>query len=164
MKTNTKIFVISLSWLMCASLVTAQDDKEKMAIKACIERETKAFFETDYKTWIDSWAHTPYAYWSVSDTTGVSTYEGWKAIEIGFNDYFVTSKPSSAKIERKWHEIRVYGQGAYARFVQYTTEDRVTVVQDELRILEKQNNQWKIVLVGVMQGMKKNKLTPIDTR
>ena len=160
MKTKLKIFVISFWWLMCASVVTAQDDKEKNAIKAAIEKETKAFFETDQKSWIESWVHAPYAYWSVSDTTGVSTYEGWKAIEIGFNDYFVTSKPSSAKIDRKWHEIRVYGNGAYARFVQYTTEAGVTVAEDELRILEKQNTQWKIVLVGVMKGMKKANLAP----
>jgi hypothetical protein len=160
MKTTTRIFIISLSWLMCASLATAQDDKEKMAIKAAIEKETTAFFQTDYKTWIDCWAHVPYAYWSVSDTSGFNTYEGWKAIEIGFTDYFVTSKPSTAKIERKWHDIRVYGTGAYARFVQYTTDEGATVVEDELRILENQNNQWKIVLVGVMKGMQKGKLAP----
>jgi hypothetical protein len=160
MKTKQQTFLLSLCWLMSATFVMAQDDKEKLAIKAAIVKETTAFFGTDYKSWMDSWVHAPYAYWSVSDSTGFNTYEGWNAIEIGFTDYFVTSKPSTAKIERKWNEIRVYGNGAYARFVQYTTTDGITEAEDELRILEKQNNQWKIVLVGVMKGMKKTKWTP----
>jgi len=116
--------------------------------------------ETDYKGWMDCWVHAPYAYWSFADTTGVNTYEGWKAIEIGFTDYFVTSKPSTAKVDRRWHEIRVYGNGAYARFVQISTNEGQTVEEDELRILEKQSNQWKIVLVGVMKSMKRNTPTP----
>lgn len=155
MKKKAKIFVIGLSWLMCASIATAQDDKEKAAIKDAIEKETTAFFQIDAKGWMDCWAHVPYAYWSMSDTSGFNTFEGWKAIEIGFNDYFMTSKPSNARITRKWNDLRVYGTGAYARFVQYTTNEGVTVVEDELRILEKQNNRWKIVLVGVMKESKR---------
>lgn len=160
MKTRRQIFSVSLCWLMCSTLVIAQDDKEKAAIKAVIIKETTAFFQTDYKGWMDCWVHAPYAYWSNADSTGIYTYEGWKAIEIGFTDYFVTSKPSTAKIDRKWHEIRVYGSGAYARFVQITTEDGNVKVEDELRVLEKQNGQWKIVLVGLMKGSKKNTPTP----
>jgi len=43
----------------------------------------------------------------------------------------------------------VYGNGAYARFVQVVNEDGIVKEEDEIRILEKQNNQWKLVLVGV---------------
>lgn len=160
MKTRIRIFIIGLSWVLCSSLVTAQNEKEKMAIKAVIEKETTSFFLTDYKGWMDCWAHVPYAYWSLTDSSGFNTFEGWKAIEIGFTDYFVTTKPSSTKFERKWHEIRIYGNGAYARYVQYATTDGVTVVENQLRVLEKHDNQWKIVLVGVMQKMRKGNLAP----
>ena len=122
------------------------------AVKAAIEKETKAFFAIDFETWINSWAHTPYAYWSFVDTTGVSQYEGWKAIEIGFTDYFLTSKPTNVQIERTWQEVRVYGTGAFARFKQVNITDGVRgLVQTEIRILEKDKTGWKIVLVGVLK-------------
>lgn len=154
MKINHRYYVIGLVWLMCTTLATAQDDKERAAIKSVIEQETTAYLNKNSKAWIDCWVHAPYSHWSYSDSTGYTSYSGWKAIEIGFTDYFLTSTPSTARVERKWGEIRVYGSGAYARFVQITTEDGKTREEDELRILEKQNNKWKIVLVGVMPGTK----------
>jgi hypothetical protein len=133
--------------------VMAQRANEVDAIKAAIEKETKAFFEIDYKTWLDSWVHTPYAYWSFVDSTGISQYEGWRAIEIGFTDYFITSKPANTKIERTWQEVRVYGDGAFARFKQRVVTDGVPGdEQTEIRILEKDKKSgWKIVLVGVLK-------------
>jgi hypothetical protein len=124
------------------------------AIKAVIERETKAYFGVDYKNWIESWSHVPYAYWSYADTAGINYFEGWKAIEIGFNDYFVTSKPSRINIDREWEDLRVYKDGAYARFKQTLTTDGVRgPVQTEIRVLErdKKDNNWKIVLVAVLK-------------
>lgn len=160
MTTKSKMLTVGLFWLMVSPASIAQTEKEKEAIKAVIVKETTAYQATDNKAWMDCWVHAPYAYWSLADSTGFNTYEGWKAIEIGFTDYFLTSKPQTATTERKWHEIRVYGNGAYARFVQITTTEGKTIEEDELRILEKHNNQWKIVLVGVMKGSKKNQATP----
>jgi hypothetical protein len=122
------------------------------AIKTVIEQETKAYFGVDYKTWMESWIHTPSAYWSFADTTGIISYEGWKAIEIGFTDYFVTSKPSNTHVERTWQEVKIYGDGAYARFKQRVITDGVPgPEQVEIRVLEKNNNNWKILLVGVLK-------------
>ena len=160
MKTRRQIFSVSLCWLMCSTLVIAQDDKEKTAIKTIIEKETRAYLATDNKAWNDCWVHAPYAFWSSADSTGYNNYSGWKAIEIGFGDYFLTTKPRNAKLENRYNDIRVYGNGAYARFVQVVTEDGVVKEEDEIRILEKQNGQWKLVLVGVMQQKQKNKLNP----
>ena len=141
--------------LLCVLLVfsvEAQKVSETDAIKAVIENETKAFFATDYDTWMASWLHTPYASWSFADSTGISQFEGWNAIEIGFTDYFLTSKPSNVKIDRKWLEVRIYGNGAFARFKQRVITDGIPgKEQTEIRILEKDKNAWKIVLVGVLQ-------------
>jgi hypothetical protein len=138
--------------LMLAVQVLAQKASEVEAIKAVIEQETKAYFGIDQKTWMESWVHTPYAYWSFVDDTGMSHYEGWKAIEIGFNDYFVTSKPSNIQIERTWLDIRVYGNGAYARFKQHVVNNGIKgPEQTEIRILEKEKNIWKIAVVGVLK-------------
>jgi hypothetical protein len=125
------------------------------AIKKLIEQETDAYFSIDYKTWMKSWMHTPQAYWSFADTSGITTFEGWKAIEIGFTDYFVTSKPVDTRFERTWQEVKVYGNGAYARFKQRVITNGVKgPEQVEIRVLEKDpadNNQWKILLVGVLK-------------
>lgn len=122
------------------------------AIKTVIEQETKAFFGVDYKTWMESWVHTPSAYWSYADTSGINYYEGWNAIEIGFTDYFVTTKPSDIRIERTWQEVKVYGNGAYARFKQRLVTDGIPgPEQVEIRVLEKDKNNWKILLVGVLK-------------
>jgi hypothetical protein len=122
------------------------------AIKTVIEQETKAFFSIDYKTWMESWMHTPSAYWSYADTSGINYYEGWNAIEVGFTDYFLTSKPANINIERTWQEIKVFGNGAYARFKQRLITDGVRgPEQVEIRVLEKDKNTWKILLVGVLK-------------
>lgn len=149
------LFCLGTTGFAQKAATSAQKASETDLIKAAIVRETDAFFQIDYKTWMDSWVHAPYAYWSLVDASGTSYYEGWEAIEIGFTDYFVTSKPSNTKIERTWQEIRVYGNGAYARFRQKIITDGVAGnEQMEIRVLEKQKNVWKIVLVGVLNVKK----------
>lgn len=122
------------------------------AIKKLIEDESKAYFSVDYQKWMESWVHTPSAYWSYADTTGITSFEGWKAIEIGFTDYFVTTKPAQIEIQRQWQEVKVYGNGAYARFKQrLVTNGVMGPEQVEIRVLEKEKDRWKILLVGVLK-------------
>jgi hypothetical protein len=162
MKNTPVIFII---FLMLALQVNAQTKSQKTgketkagkpndveSIKKLIETESKAYFGVDYKTWMESWIHTPSAYWSYADTSGITSFEGWKAIEIGFTDYFVTSKASDTKVEREWGEIKVYGNGAYARFKQRVVTNGVAgPLQEEIRVLEKDKDKWKILLVGVLK-------------
>ncbi|MFZ6014352.1 MAG: hypothetical protein ACOYXT_28690 [Bacteroidota bacterium] len=144
---------LTICLLLTLPVVAQKKVNDVDAIKAVIERETKAFFDVDYKTWMDSWVHAPYSYWAFAEASDISQYEGWKAIEIGFTDYFLTSKPTNSKIERTWQEVRVYGDGAYARFKQRVITDGVPgAEQTEIRILEKDKKDgWKIVLVGVLK-------------
>jgi hypothetical protein len=96
----------------------------------------------------------PYAYWSYADTAGISDYKGWKAIQTGFADYFITNKPASTQVERVWEDLRVYKDGAYALFRQRVISNGVKgPEQMEIRVLEKdpRDKQWKIVLVGVLK-------------
>lgn len=140
--------------LLSLSLFAQKRMSDEEAIKAVIERETRAYFSVDYDNWIDSWSHVPYAYWSYADNDGINYYEGWKAIEIGFSDYFVTSKASTTEVERTWEDLRIYKDGAYARFKQTVITDGVRgPLQTEIRVLEKdpKNKLWRIVLVGVLK-------------
>lgn len=153
MKNPQCIFVIFLAFSFTQSLAQKNDIE---AIKNVIEKETKAFFEIDYKSWADSWAQTPYAFWSFADTTDVNSFSSWENIEKGFKAYFKTSKPSKAQIERTWHDIKIYGNGAYARFTQHVKDNTKRSPQAEVRVLEKIKGQWKIVCVNVIAIEKEN--------
>lgn len=139
-----------------ATSVLGQKKNDTDAIKNLIERETKAFFEIDYKTWADSWAHTPYSFWSFADTTDVNSFSGWENIDKGFAEYFRTARPSKAEIERNWLDIKIFGNGAYARFTQHVKDITARNPQAEVRVLEKINGQWKIVCVTVIAIEKEN--------
>ena len=140
--------------LLLSSPLVAQKITDEEAIKAVIERETKAYFTIDYDNWMDSWSHVPYAYWSYADNNGINDFEGWKAIEIGFSDYFVTTKPIVIDVERTWEDLRIYKDGAYARFKQRVITNGVEgPEQTKIRVLERdrKDKQWKIILVGVLK-------------
>ena len=154
MKTVRIILPCLLFFLSLAVLGQKKNDTE--AIKKLIERETKAFFEIDYKTWADTWAHAPYSFWSFADTTDVNSFSGWEAIDKGFSEYFRTAKPSKAEIERNWLDIKIFGNGAYARFTQHVKDNTVRNPQAEIRVLEKINGEWKIVCVSVIAIEKDN--------
>jgi hypothetical protein len=158
-----RAILVFLSLAISGTLALGQGKKkssvpanDESVIKSLIEKETKAFFEIDYATWAACWAHVPYAFWSFADTTDVNSFTGWEAIDKGFANYFKTSKPSTAKIERTWREIRIYGNGAYARFTQHVNDDTDRPPQEEMRILERMNDQWKIVCVTVIAVQKEN--------
>lgn len=155
MKTQRLPILILL--FVCGSVPAFSQSKDVDAIKAVLEKETKAFVEIDYKNWADTWAHTPYTFWSYADTTDVNSFSGWEAINAGFADYFRTAKPSKAKIDRNWHEIKVYGNGAYVRFTQHITDETHRPSQAQVRVLEKIKGQWKIVLVSVIAIEKDNR-------
>jgi len=130
------IKLLIVSPLMLPSLPgTAQKDQD--LIKVVIEKETQTFFRVDRKGWEESWLKTPYAYWSYSDSTGTSYVEGWDQLNKTFDDYFKTAKPNQAKINNQWIEIRLYGTGAYARFIQRVQDDMDRDETQQMRVLEK---------------------------
>lgn len=154
MKTTVRILCVCI--LVCSSVSIIAQKNDIEAIKTLIEKETTAFFEIDYDTWASSWSQAPYAFWSFADTTDVNSFSGWENIEEGFKEYFRTSKPSKAKIERTWMDIKVYGNGAYARFTQHVSDNTARPPQAEVRVLEKVKGSWKIVCVNVIAIEKDN--------
>lgn len=139
-----------------SSFLSFGQKNDTEAIKKVIENETKAFFDIDQKAWENSWAQTSYAFWSFADTTDVNSFSGWENIKKGFADYFRTAKPSKADISRNWLDIKIYGNGAYARFTQHVKDNTRRPAQAEVRILEKIKGQWKIVCVSVIAIEKEN--------
>jgi hypothetical protein len=162
-KTTQLLAIVFLSVLVIASQAqgkkgktTSSSANDEAQIKALIENETKAFFEIDQKGWANCWANVPYAFWSFADTTDVNSFSGWDEIYKGFDNYFKTSKPSTAKIKRDWHHIVIKGNFAYVRFTQLVSDESLRPSQAEVRVMEKINGLWKIVCVSVIAIQKEN--------
>ena len=146
------LFPLIVIFFSTEIVVAQKDSKDITAIKQVIEKETKAFFEIDYSTWQAQWVHAPYSFWSFSDTTDVNYFSGWEEINKGFEQYFKTSKPTSANIERTWQSIEVFGNAAFARFTQKISEEDITrAPQAEVRFLIKEKGAWKIANVTVIR-------------
>jgi hypothetical protein len=148
--TKIKINLLLICILAPCVKASAQDEKEKDAIKAVITNETISFMNVDRKAWSDTWLKAPYAYWSYSDSTGSSFLDGWETIQKTFDEYFRTQKPSQAKITNEWIDLRLYGNGAYARFIQRTQDEIDIDETSQVRVLEKQDGKWKVVCVGAV--------------
>mgnify|MGYP002785752385 CR=1 FL=1 len=147
---NYAIKRLIISILMLSSL-SAAAQKDQDLIKAVIEKETQSFYRVDRKGWEESWQKTPYAYWSYSDSTGTSYVEGWDQLNKTFDDYFKTAKPNQAKIINEWVEVRVYGNGAYARFTQRVQDDIDRDETSQVRVLEKgKDGKWKVICVAAV--------------
>jgi hypothetical protein len=146
--------LVTLSFLLICLLTSAWSQKKPAgdveAIKSVISKETSSFMNVDFKSWSETWAHEPYSYWSYSDSTGTSYVEGWDQLTKTFDKYFRTQKPSQAKITNEWIEFRVYGTGAYVRFIQKVADDIDRDETSQMRVLEKKDGKWKVVCVGAI--------------
>ncbi len=146
MKTRILISVTFLSWIV-ALPVFSQNEKD--IIKSVIEKEATAYFGVDRKNWELTWLDAPYTFWSYSDSTGGSFVEGTENIRKNFDEYFRTAKPSVSRIDRVWQEFRIYGKGAYVRFVQKITDEIDHDETTEVRVLEKDKvGKWKIIFLS----------------
>jgi hypothetical protein len=136
---------------------------EILAIKTAIQQESAAFYGVDYALWQRCWVHEPYVFWSYADSSGASYVEGWSALDAFFHDYFKyqfnqsESEIGSFKttqgliIKRDWHEVRLYGNAAFVRFVQRI--DDKTIDRDDteqIRMLEKHDGKWLITYSGAL--------------
>ena len=131
------------------------DDKE--AILELIARETTMFLCRDFDAWAACWVQDDGARRLATLTGGVVDYqEGWAtgsdAIR-GIFKKFPSPNPEAARSMRRSNfAIRIFGQMAWASFDQYgekSDDPLVTVgLSHEIRIFEKQDDRWKIAMVG----------------
>ena len=149
---KNKVIISSfIAWFACATLGAQPNDVA--AIKEVIAKETESFFAVNKPGWAECWLKVPYAYWSYSDSTGTSFVQGWdgdKGLEKNFDNYFKTSKPSKASITNDWLDVKVYGNGAYARFFQIVKDEIEHDITSQVRVLEKKDGRWKIIHVGAI--------------
>jgi len=149
MKTDIKILALIVLF-SAQSMVALAQPADISAIKAVIAKETQSFFSVDRKNWEECWLKVPYAYWSYADSTAASFLEGWETLNKTFDSYFKTAKPSNAEITNDWTEVKIFGNGAYVRFVQKVKAEIEHDDTSQVRVLEKKDGKWKIICVGAI--------------
>jgi hypothetical protein len=149
MKTSIRFCISVLTTLFVFTSAIAQPN-DITAIKSIIAKETQSFFSVDRKNWEDCWWNVPYAYWSYSDSTSTSYIEGWDGLSKTFDSYFRTAKPSKAEIINEWIDVRVFGTGAYVRFVQKVKDEIEHDETSQVRVLEKKDGKWKVICVDAI--------------
>jgi len=136
----------------------AASDEDRNAVTRVIETESAAYLAKDYDTWAACWAQVPYVRRWVSTTRrGVDTWDGWerqgRPMKLFMEQY---PDPSTIQYRREAMNVRVANDMAWATFDQHASggsgpETDSPELNNELRILEKDADGWKIVCICSFQ-------------
>jgi len=148
------IFSVLLLSVGCQEVKKQQTDEkenleldfkeEKKAILETLNNETKAAFQRNYEDWQTKWIHDPSVtkiYINFPENT-FSESVGWGEISQ-FVKTFFKEHPEPEPIPKPIAniDVRLYGNGAW---VVYEQQDSVRGLKRETRLMEKENDEWKI--------------------
>lgn len=129
---------------------------EKDAILNVIEKETTSFFARDYDAWKSTYVQADYAFqaWSNKDGTFDASV-GWTGIDNTVGKYIHDNPESQAGshpiVERKNIKYKFYDDDVcYLTWDQFNSNKAGNNFNHskEVRLMEKINNEWKIVCVA----------------
>ncbi len=136
---------------------------ETEKIMKVIEAETRSFYKRDYESWKNFYIHASYAFqaWNNGDGT-VDAKTGWAAVDSGIGNYIKTypvapDGSSHPVVLRKNMITKFYSDTvAYLLWDQYNSDQAAQLFQysKEMRLMEKQNGEWKIVNVSAFWDYK----------
>jgi hypothetical protein len=126
---------------------------EEVAVRQVIDAETKAYHEANLTAWRTSWATTPYIERQDEKLRKMANtpYLKGQTLQKAYEEFAKNHKPTGLTTVVSDYESHVAGNMAWAT---YTQEDKkadgsVGQKQRSLRILEKINGQWKIVMLSL---------------
>jgi tetratricopeptide (TPR) repeat protein len=123
------------------------DKAEVARAMQIVEKETTSFFKKDFEGWLSCYQQSPSAFHSYSDKQLVRQYEGWRNIARGAREIMeeMPSTPSRVVLRRNLN-YRIMGDNVWLIFDQYMGDN----VSKEMRLMEKVNGRWKIVLMSAV--------------
>lgn len=131
---------------------SATDDER--AIRAVIERETQAYLDRNANQQADCWAaHTGLSQRVALDDGHLTTANGGQAsLRRGLATCFrQLTGPDHAAFVNQEYRVRIRGEAAFVTFSQVMQPvNRPTDYSQQVRYLEREANEWKIVHSGVM--------------
>ena len=131
-------------------------EKEKVAIKAVIAKETESYYAQDFEAWKSTYLQSPafrkFGYWDGYPEKVISN--------IGFESLLAEKKKQFEANETLWQSsteertnesFRISNEMAWYTFEQNSFEKDTRKFLGkslETRILEKENGEWKIAYLG----------------
>ena len=144
-------------WMFVSSQQTniaTPTSEDEAAVRQVIDNETKAYHEANMAVWGNNWATTPYIERQDEKLRKLANtpYLKGQALQKGYEEFGKTHKPTGLITTVSDYESHVVGNMAWATFTQEDKKSDGSVGQKQrsLRILEKINGQWKIVLLSVV--------------
>jgi hypothetical protein len=135
-----------------APAARAQSRADEDAIRQVLLAETDRFFARDFAGWAATFAHVPEAVQAWNNADGSSTYRlGWETISARIQE-FMKNNPSPDRTPM-WREnfvFRHYGNAALVTFDKWLGDRKTAKPIREIRVVERQGSEWKIVCVVAM--------------
>lgn len=155
MRRNYWILLASISFIIFSCNGKIDLEKDKDAIKSLIEGEIRASFYGDFQSWVNFFAHQPYTVIMQTDRHASYYWEGWEEINTTARD-FIRPGRTAGRIYEGYDDyvVKVYEEAALVTFKTKTTiirkgdEFDIELIGSEVRLLEKQDGEWKITYLG----------------
>ncbi len=170
MKNGNSISILPLLLVLAVACQPSSDNKdpqnvkpmfdevaETAAIMNVIEGETKCFFDGNYECWAKYWSHQNYAMqaWNNSDGSADAAV-GWEKINSQGKNWIETYYKNGKNIihpvvKREKPLVKFFNEKtAYLIWKQYNADAEKTTFRtsQETRIMEKEEDGWKIVNVS----------------
>ena len=160
MKKHQWILFLFTVFLVCSCQKKSDMEKEKEAIKSVIEAELKASFYGDYESWKDFFAHEPNTFCFHSDRGNCNSWVGWEEIRTEAKN-FIRPERTAGRIYEGYYDysVRICEESALATFktkmivIQISDTYDCEITGTEMRVLEKQDGQWKITYLGTVYSI-----------
>ncbi|MBN1348965.1 nuclear transport factor 2 family protein [candidate division KSB1 bacterium] len=144
------LLVFTVLFAINCTRQTGDITAEENAIKALVLKETTAWVNRDYDSFISAWAHKPYAVSRYATESRYYEIFGWDEIAKSIKRQFETN-PDTLAVEFSSEEFKIYIENSTAlityidHFVWDLPGRKVKNKIQESRCLMKENGQWKIV-------------------
>ena len=140
-----------------APAAMAQGQADEEAIRRVLLAETDRFFARDFNGWASTFVQVPAAVQAWNNADGSNTHRlGWETISARIKD-FMTKNPAPDKTPM-WREnfvFRHYGNAAFVTFDKWLGDRKTAKPIREIRVVERQGTEWKIVcVVALMDHVK----------
>jgi hypothetical protein len=147
------LILATLIWAhagLSVSVASAQGQADEEAIKRVVLAETDRFFARDYDGWASTFVQVPDATQVWNNSDGSYTHRlGWETIGARVREFMKNNPaPDKTPMWRENFHIRHYGGAAFVTFDKYLGDRRTAKPIREVRVVERQGAEWKIVCVA----------------
>jgi hypothetical protein len=145
--TITGMLLLLGAWPVVVAAQTAADEE---AITKVVLAETDRFFARDFNGWAATFVHLPNATQVWNNADGTYTHRlGWETIGARIKEFMAANpKPDTTPMARENFMIRHYGNAAFVTFDKYLGDRATAKPIREIRVVERQGTEWKIVCVA----------------